>query len=75
MTTRQPRIVKDIRKVKKTNNMKNLCKKPVGINVLGSEQKGTRPVLIISSDSVNHNHNLSVLTVLPLSSIKKSDKV
>lgn len=39
----------------------------------GSEQRGTRPVLIISTDSVNHN--LTVSTVLPLSSVKKNDKI
>ncbi|MBQ8526506.1 MAG: type II toxin-antitoxin system PemK/MazF family toxin [Clostridia bacterium] len=39
----------------------------------GSEQRGTRPVLIISTDSVNHN--LSVSTVLPLSSVKPTDKI
>ena len=41
--------------------------------VIGSEQKGTRPVLIISTDSVNHN--LPVSTVLPLSSVKPGDKI
>ena len=40
---------------------------------LGSEQKGTRPVLVISTDSVNHN--LPVSTVLPLSSVKMGDKI
>ena len=39
----------------------------------GSEQRGTRPVLIISTDSVNHN--LPVSTVLPLSSVKPTDKI
>ena len=39
----------------------------------GSEQKGTRPVLIISTDSVNHN--LTVSTVLPLSSVKPTDRI
>ena len=39
----------------------------------GSEQRGTRPVLIISTDSVNHN--LTVSTVLPLSSVKPTDKI
>lgn len=39
----------------------------------GSEQRGTRPVLIVSTDSVNHN--LTVSTVLPLSSIKENEKV
>ena len=40
---------------------------------VGSEQKGTRPVLIISTDAVNHN--LPVSTVLPLSSVKPGDKI
>ena len=39
----------------------------------GSEQRGTRPVLIISTDSVNHN--LTVSTVLPLSSVKENDRI
>lgn len=39
----------------------------------GSEQRGTRPVLIMSTDSVNHN--LTVSTVLPLSSVKPTDKI
>ena len=39
----------------------------------GSEQRGTRPILIISTDSVNHN--LTVSTVLPLSSVKENDKI
>ena len=39
----------------------------------GSEQRGTRPVLVISTDSVNHN--LTVSTVLPLSSIKGNEKI
>ena len=39
----------------------------------GSEQKGTRPVLVISTDNVNHN--LPISTVLPLSSIKPTDKI
>jgi mRNA interferase MazF len=41
--------------------------------VVGSEQKGTRPVLIISTNAVNHN--LPVATVLPLSSVKPTDKI
>jgi len=40
---------------------------------IGSEQKGTRPVLIISTNAVNHN--LPVSTVLPLSSVKPDDKI
>ena len=39
----------------------------------GSEQMGTRPVLIVSNDAVNHS--LPVSTVLPLSSLKPGDKV
>jgi mRNA interferase MazF len=35
---------------------------------VGSEQKGTRPVLVISNNAVNHN--LPVATVIPFSSIK-----
>ena len=40
---------------------------------VGSEQRGTRPVLVISTDSVNHN--LPVSTVLPLSSVKPTDTI
>jgi len=40
---------------------------------VGSEQRGTRPVLVISTNAVNHN--LPVSTVLPLSSVKPSDKI
>ena len=39
----------------------------------GSEQRGTRPVLVVSNDAVNHA--LPVSTVLPLSSLKPGDKV
>ncbi|GHT02114.1 endoribonuclease MazF2 [Synergistales bacterium] len=39
----------------------------------GSEQRGRRPVLVVSNDVVNHL--LPVLTVLPLSSFKQGDKV
>lgn len=38
--------------------------------VLGSEQAGTRPALVISSDGVNH---LNQVTVLPITSIKKAN--
>ena len=38
-----------------------------------NEQKGTRPVLVISSDHVNHN--LPVSTVIPLSSVNAEDKL
>ncbi len=41
--------------------------------VIGSEQKGARPVLIISSDAINHR--LEVSTVLPLSSHKEGSRV
>ena len=40
---------------------------------VGSEQKGTRPVLVISTNAANHN--LPVSTVLPLSSVKAGDKI
>jgi mRNA interferase MazF len=39
----------------------------------GSEQRGTRPVLVVSNNAVNHS--LPVSTVLPLSSIKPGSKV
>ncbi|MDW7656415.1 MAG: type II toxin-antitoxin system PemK/MazF family toxin [Bacillota bacterium] len=39
----------------------------------GSEQRGVRPVLVISNNVVNHL--LPVTTVLPLSSIKPGDKI
>jgi mRNA interferase MazF len=39
----------------------------------GSEQKGIRPVLIISSDVINHH--LEVFTALPLSSLKPGTRV
>jgi len=38
----------------------------------GSEQQGTRPVLIVSTDIVNHI--LPISTVLPLSGIQSGDK-
>lgn len=40
---------------------------------IGSEQRGKRPVLVISNDAVNHN--LPISTVLPLSSIKETEKI
>jgi mRNA interferase MazF len=40
---------------------------------IGSEQRGTRPVLVVSNNAVNHA--LPVSTVLPLSSVKPNDKV
>ncbi|MBQ3427634.1 MAG: type II toxin-antitoxin system PemK/MazF family toxin [Clostridia bacterium] len=40
---------------------------------VGSEQRGTRPVLIISTNSVNHH--LPVSTVLPISSVKPGAKI
>ncbi|MCL2197407.1 MAG: type II toxin-antitoxin system PemK/MazF family toxin [Defluviitaleaceae bacterium] len=39
----------------------------------GSEQRGTRPVLIVSNNAVNHS--LPVSTVLPLSAFKPSDMI
>ena len=39
----------------------------------GSEQQGTRPVLIVSNNAVNHN--IPVSTILPLSTIKPNDKI
>ena len=39
----------------------------------GSEQKGLRPVLIISNDAINHS--LPISTVLPFSSVKTEDKI
>jgi mRNA interferase MazF len=40
---------------------------------VGSEQRGLRPVLILSNNAVNHH--LGVCTVLPLSSVKPGDKI
>jgi len=39
----------------------------------GSEQKGTRPILVISNDAVNSN--LPVLTCIPFSSVKPGAKI
>lgn len=39
----------------------------------GSEQRGTRPVLIISTNAANHN--LPISTVLPISSVKEGAKI
>jgi len=39
----------------------------------GSEQRGVRPVLVVSNNAVNHH--LPVSTVLPLSSVKPTDKI
>jgi len=39
----------------------------------GSEQRGVRPVLVVSNNAVNHN--IPVSTVLPLSSVKPTDKI
>jgi len=39
----------------------------------GSEQRGTRPALVISNDSVNRH--LPVFTVLPFSSIKEGTMI
>ena len=40
---------------------------------VGSEQRGKRPVLVISTNAVNHH--LPVSTVLPLSSVNPKDKI
>jgi mRNA interferase MazF len=39
----------------------------------GSEQKGTRPILVISNDAVNSN--LPVFTCIPFSSVKPGAKI
>lgn len=39
----------------------------------GSEQKGSRPVLVLSNNAVNHS--IPVATVAPLSSIKEGAKI
>ncbi len=39
----------------------------------GSEQKGLRPVLVVSRNAINSL--LSIATVLPFSSIKNQDKI
>lgn len=41
--------------------------------VIGSEQSGTRPALVISNDMVNEI--LPVVTILPVSSLKQENKV
>ncbi|MEW6587122.1 MAG: type II toxin-antitoxin system PemK/MazF family toxin [Nitrospirota bacterium] len=41
--------------------------------VLGSEQKGTRPVIVVSDE--DFNSVMPVVTVLPLTSLKKGRKV
>lgn len=41
--------------------------------VIGNEQRGTRPVLVISNNAVNHN--LHVSTVLPLTSVKEGRRI
>ena len=41
--------------------------------VIGSEQRGSRPVLVISNNAVNHA--LPVATVAPLSSVKAGAKI
>jgi len=40
---------------------------------IGSEQKGRRPVLIISTNAVNHY--LPVSSILPLSSVNPGDRI
>ena len=39
----------------------------------GAEQRGTRPILVVSNDAVNHA--LPVCTVIPLSSLKEGDRI
>ena len=39
----------------------------------GSEQKGTRPILVISNDAVNSN--LPIFTCIPFSSVKLGAKI
>lgn len=39
----------------------------------GSEQRGSRPVLVLSNDAVNHS--IPVSTVAPISSIKDGAKI
>jgi len=41
--------------------------------VIDSEQSGTRPVLIISSDA--YNRNMQVITVIPITSRKSARKI
>lgn len=41
--------------------------------IQGSEQKGQRPVLVVSNEAVNKN--LPICTVIPFSSYKRKDKV
>jgi mRNA interferase MazF len=41
--------------------------------VLGSEQKGLRPVLVVSNDAINHN--LPVSTIIPFSSVSVEDRI
>ena len=46
----------------------------VGLNpTKGSEQKGIRPILVISNDAVNDN--LPVFTCIPFSSLKPGSKI
>ena len=41
--------------------------------IQGSEQRGHRPVLVVSNEAVNKN--LPVCTVIPFSSFKPNDKI
>lgn len=41
--------------------------------VIGSEQRGTRPVLVISNE--NFNNVMPIVTVLPITSLKKGRRV
>ncbi|HOI25353.1 MAG TPA: type II toxin-antitoxin system PemK/MazF family toxin [Caldisericia bacterium] len=40
---------------------------------LGCEKKGLRPVLVVSRNAVNSS--LSIVTILPFSSVKNQDKI
>ena len=41
--------------------------------VLGSEQKGLHPILVVSNNSVNHT--LPVSTIVPFSSVTTDDRI
>ncbi len=41
--------------------------------VKGSEQRGFRPVLVVSNDAVNHS--IPVSTILPFSSVKEGENI
>ncbi len=41
--------------------------------IKGSEQRGIRPVLVVSNDAVNDN--LPIVTIVPFSSVKQGAKI